>query len=426
MQSLQTTTSRQRPGRLLLLMTSTTYKARAFLEAASRLQVPVTIVSDRPQALASANPQGFLAANFAHPDKGAWEIVQFAQSTPVQAIIAADDDGVMLAAMAAEKLGLTHNPVAAVAATRNKLLLRQKLSEGKMRQPKFAVFSTRSDPKHIALRASYPCVLKPLFLSGSRGVIRADNESQFIAAFERIKAILQQRQVAELGGQLAGQIIVENYIPGIEIALEGLLANGRLKVLAIFDKPDPLEGPYFEETLYVTPSRLAAKQQVRVAACVAKAVAILGLQEGPVHAELRLNRRGPHLLEIAPRSIGGLCAQTLRFSEGISLEELILRQALGMDISAITREPLSAGVMMIPIPKAGILKQIKGMERARQVQGVEDIRITIPLSQWVVPLPEGNRYLGFIFARHRSPNGVVRALRKAHQALRFDIQKPGD
>jgi hypothetical protein len=242
-----------------------------------------------------------------------------------------------------------------------------------------------------------------------------------VAAYQRLLAILQQPDVAASRHRSAQEILVEGFLPGAEVALEGLLTHGQLRVLALFDKPDPLDGPFFEETIYVTPSRLPVAVQDRIAACTADVAGTLGLCHGPVHAELRVNEQGPWPLEIAPRSIGGLCSRTLRFAGGLSLEDLLLRQALGFETTNLEREQSAAGVMMIPIPKAGILRQVMGLEDARQVRGIEDIRITIPIGQEVVPLPEGSRYLGFIFARDSTPAGVELALRKAHQGLTFVI-----
>jgi biotin carboxylase len=273
----------------------------------------------------------------------------------------------------------------------------------------------------MASRVEYPCVVKPLSLSASRGVIRADDPTQFADACHRLMAILQRPDVAVSRRRSAQEILVERFIPGSEVALEGLLTNGQLRVLALFDKPDPLDGPFFEETIYVTPSRLPSAVQHQIASCTVEVASALGLRHGPVHVELRVNKHGPWLLEIAPRSIGGLCSRTLRFGDGLSLEELLLRHALGLDAEILERERLAAGVMMIPIPKAGILRQVTGQEHAKQVGGIEDIRITIPLGQEVVPLPEGSRYLGFIFARDSTPAGVELALREAHRRLTFVI-----
>jgi biotin carboxylase len=234
-------------------------------------------------------------------------------------------------------------------------------------------------------------------------------------------AILRQPEVAILAGRAAQEILVESFISGAEVALEGLLTHGKLKVLALFDKPDPLDGPFFEETIYVTPSRFPVAVQEAVAACTANVVAALGLQQGPVHAELRVNDRGPWMLEVAPRSIGGLCSRTLRFDSGMSLEDLIIRHALGLDVKAFEREQQAAGVMMIPIPQAGTLRQVLGQEEAKRVPGVEDLRLTIPIGQQVVPVPEGSKYLGFIFARGETPEAVEVALREAHRRLIFVI-----
>jgi biotin carboxylase len=242
-----------------------------------------------------------------------------------------------------------------------------------------------------------------------------------VAAFRRVVAILQRPDVAISARRSAREVLVEQFIPGAEVALEGLLTRGKLRVLALFDKPDPLDGPFFEETIYVTPSRLPAAVQEAIAACTSEVACALGLRHGPVHAELRVNDQGPWMLEIAPRSIGGLCSRTLRFGDGRALEELILRHAIGCDVEGLEREPLAAGVMMIPIPQAGTLRQVSGQGGATQVAGIEDVRITIPIGQEVVPLPEGSRYLGFIFARGESPAGVESALREAHRRLIIDI-----
>ncbi len=406
--------------RLLLLMTTTTYRASAFLEAARRLGVAVVVGSERAQALAAANPGGHLTLDFRNLVEASEAIVEFAKTYPLQAVVAADDDGVILAAMASAALGLPHNPVQAVVAARNKHRMREVLAQAGLPSPQFALFSTAGDPRAMASTVSFPCVLKPLALSASRGVIRADDREQFVAAFQRIKAILRHTE-SELGEQIAQQILVESFIPGKEVAVEGLLSHGQLRVLAIFDKPDPLDGPFFEETIYVTPSRYPLAVQEAIRNCTAQVAAVLGLREGPVHAELRINEQGPWMLEIAPRSIGGLCSRALRFGEGVSIEELILRHALGYDTESFEREHQAAGVMMIPIPRAGILREIHGQEEARSIAGIEEIRLTIPPGQKVVPLPEGSRYLGFIFARAATPEQVEAALRKAHQLLTFHI-----
>ncbi|HEY2953758.1 MAG TPA: ATP-grasp domain-containing protein [Candidatus Eisenbacteria bacterium] len=407
--------------RVLLLMTSNTYRAGAFLDAARAAGVAVTVGADRRQALESLHPAGHLTLDFGAPERAAREIAAFAQRHPLDAVLAADDEGAILAALAAETLGLAHAPVAAVRAARSKLATREAFARAGLPTPWFERHPVAGDPAAIARRIEYPCVLKPLFLAASRGVIRADDPAQFAAAFRRIAALLARPEVAAEGGEEARAILVERYIPGIEVALEGLVSAGRLRVLALFDKPDPLEGPFFEETIYVTPSRLPEARQEAVAAMAQRAIAALGLSHGPVHAELRLDERDVWPLEIAPRSIGGLCSRALRFGAEVSLEELILRHALGMSVGSLEREARASGVMMIPIPRAGILRGVAGIEEARRVAGVEDARITIPAGREVVPLPEGNRYLGFLFARADRPEEVEGALREAHRRLSFDI-----
>ncbi len=401
--------------RVLLLMATRTYRARAFLEAARRLGVPVVVGSERRQALAGRVRNTTLALDFRRPDRAVRRIVAFAAEHPFAAVVGVDDDTTVLAAQAAAALGLPHNPAPAVRAARDKYRARRLLAAAGLPSPRFERLSVDDDPATAAARAPYPCVLKPVALAASRGVIRADDPSQFVAAFERIRAIL----VGDGGVQR--HLLVESFLPGPEVALEGLLTNGTLRVLALFDKPDPLDGPYFEETLYVTPSQLPPADQEAIAATTARAVAALGLRHGPLHAELRLGVGGPYVLELAPRSIGGLCSNTLRFGTGVSLEELILRQATGSDLGSLERERRAAGVMMLPIPRVGVLRAVRGQAEAEAVPGVEEIAITIPLGQPLVPLPEGDRYLGFVFARGDSPTEVERALRAAHGALRFVI-----
>ncbi len=412
--------------RLLLLMTTTTYRASAFLEATSRLNVPVVVGTDERQVLEAANPGGNLRLDFLDPEEATRSIVEFARQFPVRTVVAADDDGVILAAMASQALGLSSNSVEAARASRDKLRMREVLAEAGLPSPPFHRVFLEENPEDAARQVTYPCVLKPLFLAGSRGVIRADSPAEFVAAFHRIAAILRRPEVAAQGGGLARQILVEGYIPGDEVALEGLLVNGRLKVLALFDKPDPLKGPFFEETIYVTPSRLPAAIQERIAARTTQAVKAIGLNEGPVHAELRLNEQGEWIIEIAPRSIGGLCSRTLRFGEGISLEEVILRHAMGLEVESLDREKRAAGVLMIPIPHAGILRGVQGKVEAEAVSGVEEIRLTIPVGQELIPLPEGTRYLGFIFARGETPDDVETSLREAHRRLTFIIAHTGE
>ena len=272
-----------------------------------------------------------------------------------------------------------------------------------------------SPPRYA--KAGLPCVVKPLSLSGSRGVIRANDFDQARAAVSRVREIL-----AAAGHDDGAPLLLESYLPGAEVAVEGLLRRGQLEILAIFDKPDPLEGPYFEETLYVTPSRLGATVLAEVERVTARAALALGLREGPLHAELRVHEGNASVLELAARSIGGLCSRALRFGAGVSLEQLILRHALGLTLEELPREPGAAGVMMIPIPRGGTLAQVGGQERARAVPGVGGVEITIARGRPVVPLPEGDRYLGFLFAHGLTPAAVERSLRDAHRCLDIRIE----
>lgn len=406
--------------RVILLIGTQTYRGVPFIEAAERIGLEAIKGLDMPRPLAR-QWRATLPLDFRDPDRAVTDIVAFAQATPVRAILCVDDNGAVIAARAAAALGLSHNSPDASVAARDKLIMRECLSRAGVPVPRFRHFTTADDPAQIAADLDYPVVVKPTRLAGSQGVIRANTAAEFVEAFYCTRSIalatgdtLDSRRVAD--------ILVEDYIDGFEVALEGILAEGHLRLLALFDKPDPLVGPYFEETIYVTPSRLPDATQAAIVACAADACAALGLREGPVHAELRINDGGPWVIEVAGRSIGGLCSKTLRFgTEDMSLEELILRRAVGMDVTDLQREKRAGGVMMIPIPAAGILKHVEGVADALTVPGVEEVDITLPLQHPVVPLPEGASYLGFIFARGERPAEVEEALREAHRRLRFTI-----
>ncbi len=315
----------------------------------------------------------------------------------IDAVVAVDDRGVVVAAEAGARLGFPHSPPDAVAATRDKAEMRRRLAAGEVSQPRFGT---------TAAQVGFPCVVKPTGLSGSQGVIRCNNPAELTAARERIAQFWD------------GPLIIEEYVPGTEVALEGLLRDGVLEVLAVFDKPDALEGPYFEETIYVTPSRLPAATLSAVATASERAARALGLTEGPVHAEVRISNETVSkgqvwVIEVAARSIGGLCARTLRFGAGISLEEVILRHALGMSLDGLAREQTAAGVMMLPIARGGVLEDVRGRDDALAVGGIVGLEITVPIGRTINPLPEGDRYLGFLFARADTPAEVEAALRAA-------------
>jgi len=344
--------------------------------------------------------------------------MSFAGTHPVDAILSVDDSATLIAANANALLGLPHNAPESALAARDKWVMRQAFARSGVPVPVFQQFPVVSDPVEVAAQLNFPVVVKPLRLSGSRGVIRADDPVAFATAWMRTKRLLL---VEEGLDPETTTILVEQYLPGVEVAVEAMLIDGRLDVLAIFDKPDPLEGPFFEETIYVTPSRLPVEIQAAIALRTAEAAAAVGLRVGPVHAELRINEQGVWPIELAGRSIGGMCSSVLEFGAGMSLEELILRQAVGLPIDSTERQSGAAGVMMIPIPKKGLLRSVDGIDEALAVPGVTGIEISARLNYPIVPLPEGASYLGFIFARGDDPATVEAAIREAHAQLRIRI-----
>ena len=411
--------------RLLLLLPKTTYRADDFLAAADRMGVDVTLGSDRCHQLedlgAVALSRDSVVLDFLDPVDAARRVVEHAKAKAIDGIVATDDATTEIAARAAAALGLPHNPPEAARASRDKLALRERLAAAGVPQARFRVLPVDGGvPRDIGRDPGFPCVLKPRALSASRGVMRADDPASFAAAFARVARLLADPEIKATSGDAGRSILVESFLPGREVALEGLLVGGALTTLALFDKPDPLDGPFFEETLYVTPSRLPEATQRAVSDVTARGCAALGLVEGPVHAELRVDDAGSaFVLEIAARSIGGLCARTLRFGTGMSLEEVVIRHALTARdrTPPPARERGAAGVLMLPIPRSGVFRGVDGVDAARAVPGIEEITITALPGRELLALPEGHAYLGFAIARGATPEQVEASLRAAQALL---------
>jgi biotin carboxylase len=407
------------PQRLLLFAATTGYQIRVFADAARRLGVDATLAADRCSRLDDPWGDHSIAVKF---DYRMPQSVETFRDMRFDGVAAVGDRPAALAAEVAAMLGIPFHPPAAAYACQDKFLARQLYQAAGLPVPAYFRAALTEDAGALARRAPYPCVLKPLGLSASRGVIRANDQAEFVAAFGRIRALLEKNPDLRRLRQRALQ--VESYIEGREFAIEGLVTNGVFQALAIFDKPDPLTGPFFEETIYVTPSREPAATEEALLDTARRAVRALGLYHGPAHLEMRWNEEGVWMLDAAARPIGGLCAKALRFEFGgtsAPLEELVIRHALGEDVSGARLEGPACGVMMIPIPKGGIYESVEGVERARAVPGIEDVMVTAKAGQLLVPLPEGVSYLGFLFARGNSAQEVELALRRSHAELRFHI-----
>ncbi|MGH9313413.1 MAG: ATP-grasp domain-containing protein [Vicinamibacterales bacterium] len=442
--------------RVLIVSATTGYQLRAFNEAAERLGVELTFATDRCHMLDDPWRDAAVPVRFYDEADALEALAEAAGDEPFAGILAVGDRPTVLAALAAERWGLPGNPSAAARASANKQLTREAIASAGLPAPWFFTVPAGCPPMAAAAAARFPCVVKPLAMAGSRGVMRADDERQFADAFGWLQGLLARPQVKAERNPAHETILVEGYIPGREFALEGLLDRGTLRPLALFDKPDPLDGPFFEETIYVTPPRLSQAEQESIVHTIAAAARGIGLKHGPIHAECRVNERGVYVLEVAARPIGGLCAKALQFvvapepkanaiedrerAEGwgpastepastenddvISLEELLLRHAIGERIDGYVREARASAVMMIPIPRRGQLKGLDGLDEAGAIEGIEEIAITAKTDQMLQPLPEGASYLGFIFARAASGEAAIAAVREAHARLSFRIEKP--
>ncbi|HLX42685.1 MAG TPA: ATP-grasp domain-containing protein [Bryobacteraceae bacterium] len=390
--------------RVLLFAATTGYQVRSFADAAARLEIDLALATDRCHIL--DDPWGDHAVPVSFDDTPV-DVDALKQRGPFDGVVAVGDRPAVVAAQAAWSMGLRFSPPGAVRAAKSKFLARERFKKAGLLTPAYRLLEDGVEPTR------YPSVLKPIGLSASRGVIRVDNRAEFVTALARIRALLDH--------ETDRSIQVEDFIPGREFALEGLVTGGRLQVLALFDKPDPLDGPFFEETIYLTPSREPAAVQDAIVETTQRAVAALGLTHGPVHAEMRVNQAGVWMLEIAARPIGGLCSRVLKFDPEASLEEVILRHAIGEDVSEYRLASGAHGVMMIPIPRAGVYTGINGLDLARATAGIEDVVISAKEGQMMVPLPEGASYLGFIFARGGTSQQVDAALRECHSMLEFKL-----
>jgi biotin carboxylase len=422
--------------RVLLLATTTGYQTRAFGDAAERLGVDLVFATDRCDVLEDPWQDGAIPIRFNDDIRSVEAIVAAARARPIDGLLVVGDRPTVIAALAARAIGLPSHPPEAAAASRNKLLTRERLRDSDLPVPWFFAASAASNSADLVDAVTYPCVVKPLALSGSRGVIRADDPASFVEAFRRVRALLESPDLRRERDEAHDAVLVEGFIDGWEFALEGILDHGTLTVLALFDKPDPLDGPFFEETIYVTPSAAPEALSRDIVSAVARAAAAIGLRHGPIHAECRVSERGVFVLEVAARPIGGLCARALRFHpvqakpvpavagpgrQSVSLEELLIRHALGESPANWVREAQASGVMMIPIPRRGVFRSVTGLEEAGNVGGVDEVRITARPDQLLVPLPEGASYLGFIFAHGATTLEAEDRLRRAHACLRFTI-----
>ncbi|MEO7134349.1 MAG: ATP-grasp domain-containing protein [Vicinamibacterales bacterium] len=428
--------------RVLLLATTTGYQTRMFSEAAALLGVELIYATDRCDQLDDPWRDGAIAVRFHEEWRSVDTVLKALDTRPIDAVLALGDRPTVMAAYLSRLLGLPAHPAEAAAAARDKRLSRAKLKVAGLPTPAFITVPVGADPLTLLSELTFPVVVKPTVLSGSRGVIRADDAMSFATAFDRVRRLLASPEVRELRDPAADVIQIEEYVPGSEYALEGILDNGTLRTLAIFDKPDPLDGPFFEETIYVTPSRATPAIQRQIEASVAAAITALGLHHGPIHAECRVNADGVFVLEVAARPIGGLCAKSLRFvnqalepsspralqasssqnQHSIGFEEFLLRHALGEQQLAWTRESSASAVMMIPIPRSGVYRRVDGVEEASGVPNVYEVQITAKPDQKLLVLPEGASYLGFIFARAPEPAAAEGAVREAHARLRFTIE----
>ena len=403
--------------RLLLISHHNSYRIAPYIKAAKNLGLDITIASQGKHSLVTEVANG-IHIDFADLDSAIAVILEANKAQPFAGILGSDDQTVELAAHTAKALNLPHNPPQAAQYSHRKDLARAQLSLAGCPVPMHCLLDLNRPINRQMTGLPLPCVLKPLNMSASRGVIRADNEDEFLRACERLRPIVASAQ----GEFEQSHVLIEEYIDGIEIAYEGYLYRGELHTITIFDKPDPLVGPYFEETIYVTPSALEVDLQLKIKSVLQDACNAYGLSTGAVHAECRIDQdKKIWILEIASRTIGGDCARILD-NENFGIEELAIMLAIEQPVEANMPDQ-ARGVMMIPIREHGLLKRVEGLLDANRVEGIDKIDIIISEGHELVPLPEGNQYLGYIFATADTAEKATAAIREAYAHLKF-ISRP--
>jgi len=393
------------------------------MNAVTKLDLKVHIITDKYQVFNEYYPENILTINFENWEKSLENIVEWSSRYDLKAVIGVDEESIILAAKLSEYLCIDHNPLESVKLTKNKYLMRSELKKYGLKVPIFKRFSVHAKQKEIFSELSFPCVIKPTFLSASQGVLRINSFEEFKKGFKMLTDLLSKQEVKKKGGDQANWILVEEYIPGREVSIEGLVSNGQLIDLAIFDKPEPLEGPTFPETIFIAPSILDENLKFSMLKTAQSSLQALGIRKGPVHIELRINNRGNYILECAARSIGGLCSRVLEFTGNMSLEELILRSALGRNVNKAKLIDKAKGVMMMPTEKRGVLKEIRGVDAAKNLKGITDLQTIIKPGEMLEPLPNGGRYLGFLFAEGKDQNTVKKVLKKAWSKITVVSEK---
>ena len=398
---------------VILIIPSASYRTAPFMNAVKKLDLKVLVISDKSQVFSCKYPDNLIVVNFNHWKDKSVEISKWAKNNGLKAVIGVDEESILLAANLSNFLNVEHNSIESVLLTKNKYLMRNELKKARVCSPWFKRFSINESSNKIINEISFPCVIKPTFLSGSRGVMRVNTKKELSDGIKTLHELLSLDEIRKRAGKQSNYILFEEYIPGKEVAIEGIVSEGKLKVLAVFDKPEPLEGPTFEETIIVTPTALSEKNQLSLFETAQNAVKALGIVKGPVHVEVRINSSGNYILECASRSIGGLCSKVLEFQGGMSLEELILCSYLGRNVEKSKLTGSARGVMMMPTEKMGILKEMRGVDDALNVKGVTDLKIIIKPGEKLEPLPKGDRYIGFIFAEDKDQELVIKALKNA-------------
>lgn len=379
----------------------------------------------REESLTAARQLGLRPTTVAvqPPEQAIEQALRLHEQTSIGAVLGYEEDATLTVAHIAAALGLPAHPVAAAEAALDKPMMKQRFAAAGIPAADFIVAADEDEAVAWAEAGGYPVVVKPCRGSASQGVIRANDEHTLRQAYRRLRRIIRDHEL-DNGGRPPSAHLVERYLPGSELSCELLLQYGAPEVITEFGKPLPLTGPYFEESIYLTPPALGAALRREVHELSMAAAKALGFYHGPAHCEIRLTPDGPKVLEIAGRLLGGACAGSFRDRLGEDLDALLLRSALGERITlpAPADDAPTVGALMIPVPGEGRVVAVRGDDGARRVPGVRDVSLQTEPGEIVVPFPEQACYaVGFVSASGPDEAAVVGSLGQAAAQISLEL-----
>ncbi len=368
--------------KLLLVIPENSYKSNDFVVAAEKLGIDFLIITDSEQVSSKFSDTVIINKFDAELNKN-----NLKKLKDVTHVLPVDHSALKFSGYLVDLLEVKGNKLESINLSMNKYESRKifnSLLDIKVNNE----IIKNIDDVNTFINKNGTSVLKPIYGTASKSVLKINNVEK---NKEQIEKLMQDCFDQDL--------VIEEYIDGKEYALEGTIINSELKKIVIFDKPVEYKHPYFEESIYITPSELSSEAEKRVVSIVDKACKKIGLEDGPVHVEFKINENQIFIIEINPRMIGGLCSRCLSFGLfKVSLEEIILHAFMNNELKNIELLNNYVGVLMIPTPKSGKFISIN-KEELENIPNISNVEITVPEGSDLLEPPYGDKYLGFAFSQ---------------------------